>query len=281
MDQYNNLIAASTSSYASYSLSVALEHIAKIGYNQVEIAAIVNLIEHIKQENLTEKEANRVYSLLDRNGLKTIAFSAHLPLSQKDAVSKFKPRMDFAKAIGASIVNTNAGSVSQLTSFLHNMEELVKYAEEIDISIGLETHGDIINYGMSAVQTIKQFGSKRVILNYDFGNVFTSSAAKIDPANDFDNIANLVGHLHLKDIIKRNNFWYMCTIGDGLINYSKILNRIKKLPEPIPVTIEIPLCLKLNKNAEPIVIDKIIKLDLIDEILRNSLSYVRKNFLKN
>ncbi len=276
MDQYSNLIAASTSSYASYSLPVALEHIAKIGYNQVEIAAIVNLIEHIKQENLTEKKVNRVYYLLKRNGLKTIAFSAHLSLSQKDAVSKFKPRMDFAKAIGASIINTNAGPVSQLTSFLQNMEELVKYAEEIDISIGLETHGDIINYGMSAVQTVKQFGSKRVILNYDFGNVFTSSVAKIDPANDFNNIANLVGHIHLKDIIKRNNFWYMCTIGDGLINYSKILNRIKKLPKPIPVTIEIPLCLKLNKNAEPIVIDKIIKLDLIDKVLRNSLSYVRK-----
>ena len=56
MNQYNELIAASTSSYANYSLPVALEHIAKIGYKQVEIAAIVNLVEHIKQEDLTEKQ---------------------------------------------------------------------------------------------------------------------------------------------------------------------------------------------------------------------------------
>ena len=277
MNQYNELIAASTSSYANYSLPVALEHVAKIGYKQVEIAAIVNLVEHIKQEDLTEKQANRVLNLLNQNGLKTTALSAHLPLTGKDAVTKFKLRMDFAKSIGASIANTNAGPVSQIASFLKNMEELVSYAEEIKIMIGLETHGDIINHGKSAVQVIKQFESKQVILNYDFANVFTNSFGKVDPADDFNDIIDLVGHMHIKDITKRNNFYYMCTIGEGLINYNKILNIVKQSHKTIPVTIEIPLCLKLNKNAKAIVMDKIIKLDLVDEILENSLKYVRKN----
>jgi len=281
MNQYNELIAASTSSYANYSLPVALEHIAKIGYKQVEIAAIVNLVEHIKQEDLTEKQANRVRNLLNQNGLKTTALSAHLPLSQKDAVTKFKLRMDFAKSIGASIANTNAGPVSQIASFLKNMEELVSYAEEIKIMIGLETHGDIINHGKSAVQAIKQFASKQIILNYDFANVFTNSFGKVDPADDFNNIADLVGHMHIKDIIKRNNFYYMCTIGEGLINYNKILNIVRQLHKPIHITIEIPLCLELNKDAKAKVMDKIIKLDLVDEVLGNSLKYVRKNLFKN
>jgi len=65
MNQYNGVIAASTSSYSNYSLPVALEHIAKIGYKQVEIAAIVNLAEHIRQEDLTKKQANKVRNLLN------------------------------------------------------------------------------------------------------------------------------------------------------------------------------------------------------------------------
>ena len=147
--------------------------------------------------------------------------------------------------------------------------------------IGLETHGDIINHGKSAVQAIKQFASKQVILNYDFANVFTNSFGKVNPADDFNNISDLVGHMHIKDIIKRNNFYYMCKIGEGLINYNEILNIVKQLHKQIPITIEIPLCLELNKNAKAKVMDKIIKLDFIDEVLGNSLKYVRKNLFKN
>ena len=73
----------------------------------------------------------------------------------------------------------------------------------------------------------------------------------------------------------------MCTIGEGLINYNKILNIVKQLHKQIPITIEIPLCLELNKNAKAKVMDKIIKLDFIDEVLGNSLKYVRKNLFKN
>lgn len=46
------------------------------------------------------------------------------------------------------------------------MEILVRRAEEIDIVIGLETHGDIVSHGAAALEAVGRFGP-RVILNYD------------------------------------------------------------------------------------------------------------------
>lgn len=276
MKRYLELLAANTSAYGGYGLAVALEHIASLGYKKVEIAAMFGLIEHITQDQFTPKEAARVKTLMNQNGLKSTAFSAHLFLNRPDAVELFLPRMDFAKEIGASIINTKAGAPSGLEQFFRNMEQLIKHAEKIDIIIGLETHGDIVNHGSAAVQAVRYFRTNRVILNYDFGNVLINSRGKVDPAADFEAITDQVGHLHLKDAVKENNRWRWTSIGQGAIDYQGIFAGIKRLPDPLPLTVDLPLSIVLNENAEAKPVDHFLSLAEIDAIMKDSFQYINR-----
>lgn len=276
MDRYLELLAANTSAYGGYDLPTALEHIASLGYERVEIAAMYGLIEHISQDRLTLQEAAKVKIIMNQNGLRSTAFSAHLFLNRPDAVELFLPRMDFAKEIGASIINTKAGAPSELNQFLRNMEELIHHAEKIDIKIGLETHGDIVNHGKSAVAAVQRFQTDRVILNYDFGNVLINSREKTDPAVDFKSVIDYVGHLHLKDAVKKNNSWRWTSIGQGTINYQEILTGIKKLPNPLPLTVDLPLSIILNDDAQAKPAEHLLSLEEIDIIMKDSLQFITR-----
>lgn len=271
MDRYLELLAANTSAYGGYDLNVALEHIASLGYKRVEIAAIYGLTEHITQNQLTSQEALKVKTIMNQNGLKSTAFSAHLFLNRPDAVELFLPRMDFAKEIGASIINTKAGAPSGLDQFLRNMEQLIRHAEKIGIIIGLETHGDIVDHGNSAVEAVQRFRTDRVILNYDFGNVLINSRGKIDPAADFNLIMDQVGHLHLKDAVKENAIWRWTSIGQGTIDYPSIFTGIKKLSNPLPLTVDLPLSLVQNDGAPAKPIEHYLSLAEIDTVMKDSL----------
>ncbi len=274
MDRYLELLAANTSAYGGYDLNVALEHIASLGYHRVEIAAMYGLTEHISQNQLTPKEALKVKTIMKQNGLKNTAFSAHLFLNRPDAVELFLPRMDFAKEIGASIINTKAGAPSGLEQFLRNMEQLIRHAEKIDIIIGLETHGDIVNHGKLAAEAVQRFQSNQVILNYDFGNVLINSRGETDPAADFELITDQVGHLHLKDAVKGNTLWRWTSIGQGAIDYQKILTGIKQLPHPLPLTVDLPLSIVLDDNAEAKPLQHFLSLAEIDCIMKDSFQFI-------
>lgn len=69
---------------------------------------------------LTKRELYRINQLLEQNGLSNTAFSGHIFISNKNTVDIFKPRMEFAKAIGAKIINTKAGPISEIKSIYEN-----------------------------------------------------------------------------------------------------------------------------------------------------------------
>lgn len=283
MPDYKEIIAISTSSYAGYSLPVALEHILKIGFKQVEIAATSGQVEHVSSNDFNEKGANRINQLLEQNGLSNTAFSGHIFISNKNAVDVFKPRMEFTKAIGAKIINTKAGPISEIKSFYKNLEKLVEFAEEIKIKIGLETSADIVHDGVSGLDVIEKFSSDFLVLTYDCGNVFVNSGGRVDPAVEFEKISDLIGHIHLKDVLKENgtdDFWKMCAVGDGMVNYDQILKHLRQLKNPISTTIELPFCIKMHESGKVKILSDYMQLFEIDKILKKSYRYVL-NVLSN
>jgi len=282
LPDYKEIIAISTSSYAGYSLPVALEHIMKIGFKQVEIAATSGQVEHVSSNDFNEKGANRVNQLLEQNGLSNTAFSGHIFISNKNAVDVFKPRMEFTKAIGAKIINTKAGPISEIKSFYKNLEKLVKFAEEIKIKIGLETSADIVHDGASGLDIIEKFSSDFLILTYDCGNVFVNSGGRVDPAIEFEKNVDLFGHVHLKDVLKDNgtDFWKMCAVGDGMVNYDQILKYLQLLKNPISTTIELPFCIKMHQSGKVKILSDYMPLFEIDKILNKSYHYVLNTLSK-
>ena len=279
MTGYKKLLAANTSGYGGYDLRTALEHIAALGYPCVEIAAMAGLVEHVRQVQMTSREVRNVRSLLDDFGLHTNAFSAHLFLNRPGAAEMFLPRMDFAREIGASIINTKAGKADGLDTFLKNMGRLIRHAEEIGIVIGLETHGDIVDHGADAVEAIRGFDSKHVVLNYDFGNVYQNSIQSVDPADDFETAFPVVGHLHLKDLVLDGETWRMCPIGAGSIDYDRIFSFLGTLSGAIPLTVDLPLNLIISTNYPVRVMHRPLEIEEIDRVLRESLNFISEKLL--
>ena len=270
--------AANTSAYAGYDLEVAVAHIAAIGYRRVEIAAMVGIVEHVTQDRLTMEEAKRIRGLLREHGLETVAFSAHLFLAQEGAAELFLPRLEFAKELGAEIVNTKAGDPACMSTFLRNMEVLLARAEKLGIKIGLETHGDIVTHGRAAVEAVARFRNPHLILNYDFGNVLVNSRGTVDPAEDFAAIAAEVGHLHFKDVLLTEDGWQMVAIGAGMIDFEKVFATMRRLPRAVPATVDLPLGIVLTREAQVRLLEAPRSLAEIDGILRASLEFIETKY---
>lgn len=231
---------------------------------------------------LTKRGANRINQLLGQNGLSNTAFSGHILISNINAVDIFKPRMEFTKAIGAKIINTKAGPISEIKSFYKNLEKLIEFAEEIKIKIGLETSADIVHDVASGLDIIKKFSSDFLILTYDCGNVFVNFGGNVDPAVEFEKNVDLFGHVHLKDVLKENgtNFWKMCAVGDGMVNYGQILKYLQLLKNPISTTIELPFCIKMHESGKVKISGDYMQLFEIDKILKKSYHYVLNTLSK-
>lgn len=117
------------------------------------------------------------------------------------------------------------------------------------------------------MEAVRRFRSERVLLNYDFGNVLINSRGAVDPADDFSEIKDGIGHLHLKDVLRIDGMWQWTAIGEGTINYAAIWARLKELPTPLPMTVDLPLNLVQRDGAPAEPRADLLSLSEIDSIM--------------
>jgi len=79
--------------------------------------------------------------LLGPQGLACFAFSSHIDLGIPEADRIFARRMDFAGALGAKVINTNAARRDRAETFFRNIEVLAAHAERLNMIIALENPG--------------------------------------------------------------------------------------------------------------------------------------------
>ena len=103
--------------------------------------------------------------------------------------------MDFAAALGAKVINTNASLRSQATTFFRNIEALAAHAERLDLIIALENPGtgedSLFNLAQDGLDLVNRIGSPHVRLNYDAGNTVSHRPGEVNPALDAGGNARL------------------------------------------------------------------------------------------
>lgn len=180
----------------------------------------------------------------DQLRLKIISMGSHMDLGQTNAAAIIKKRMEFAKMIGAGTIITNASRNSHQMAFYKNMDKLIAYAEKTDLIIALENPGDgqdqLLGSGTEGIVVLERLGSDRVRLNYDFSNVFTYSKGKKHPEQELTMLLPYIGHLHLKNVKLQKGQWIVCGIGEGIIDYRRILRQFPALLN-VPMSIELPI----------------------------------------
>ena len=279
----NNPVLISTALFDGYNLATAIMEIAAVGADGVEVAFIEGYTEPFIEEDFNQTHAGEILFHLKKNNIPCLSFSAHMELTKENGTEIFKQRMIFARMLGADTIITNAAPHAKKSEFLAAIKELGQAAKSIGINIGLENPGDgkanVIDTAKQAGPIIDDIGLETVGLNYDFGNLISHCFEKVRPEEDYRFALPQTSHYHVKDVIRKGDIWEFSPIGEGMINYSKILSAIARDPRPLPVSLEIPLRLSRDADASPIRAKERVNLDHIRKVMKQSVTFVRRTMV--
>ena len=274
----SRILSISTAPYDGYEIPTALDSIAACGATHVEPAFIVGYTEPFDENTFTEKNAKQYAAWLKESGLGCFAFSSHIDLGRPGAERIFARRMDFARALGAKVINTNAALRDYQESFFRNIETLSEHAERLDMIIALENPGNgednLINVARDGLDLLGRIGSPYVALNYDAGNTVSHRPGQVDPAQDALDAMPACAHIHIKDVQSRPEGYFFVPLGEGQVGCATILKAMQARGD-LNLAIEVPLRLHRDAVAQPVRRDSRVALAEIEATLRRCLSFVQ------
>jgi sugar phosphate isomerase/epimerase len=276
------IVSVSAAPYDGYPLGAALDSLAACGVNYVEPAFIVGYTEPFTEEAFTPGAAAIYRRALESSGLLCHAFSAHMDLGLPDAAEIFLRRMDFARALGAEIINTNSCLRLRSARFYENIARLAAHGAEIGMTIGLENPGNgednLMNTAADGLALVRKLDHPNARLNFDPGNRVSQVDDGADPAEE--GILALAGcaHFHVKDVRHTDAGWFFVTPGEGDIRYPRVLSRIADMPD-LPISIEIPLRIHRGPDALPIRKAEPIPQGEIEASIQAGLAYVKAGLI--
>jgi len=274
----SRILSISTAPYDGYEFPAALDSIAACGAKHVEPAFIVGYTEPFDEEAFNEKNAKQYAAWLKQAGLACFAFSSHIDLGQPEADRIFARRMDFAAALGAKVINTNAAVRDYAESFFRNIETLAAHAARLDMIIALENPGNgednLFNLARDGLDLVERIGSPYVRLNYDAGNTVSHRPGQVDPALDALAAMPACAHVHIKDVQTRPEGYFFVPLAEGEVGCATILKAMRGR-EDLNLAIELPLRLHRNLAAQPVRRSSRVNLSEIEAALRRSLTFVQ------
>src|ERR1700730_4636693 len=280
----NRIISISAAPYDGNAFPATLDSIASCGAQYVEPAFIVGYTEPFDESSFRLSNVPQYTNWLKQSGLQCYAFSAHMDLGKSDSDTVFARRMDFARALGAKVINTNAANLINAEGFFRNIRVLATYAERLDMIIGLENPGNgednLFNLALDGLTLLERINSPHVQLNYDAGNTVSHRPGQADPAKDA--LVALPGcrHIHLKDVEAQADGYYFVPIGQGDVDCAGILQGLKSRPD-LNLAIEVPLRFHRDLTAQPRRNSARAEIFKIESALRQSLDFVRQQLAPN
>ena len=205
-----------------YALADALRIAAGLGFGRVEIASIGGMCEHVRPEEINGEYIAALAGALKREKLEAYAFAGHVDLTLEKGLNDFLKKMELAAGIGCRIINTNAGPVARMGDFRRNIKKVADKAERLGLTVGLESHGDIVGTAKDAAGLFRDINHPLIRMNYDFGNAYYYSGGTISVEEDILYASEFLAYVHIKDIrIDGANARYR-PIGEGDLNYPAI-----------------------------------------------------------
>jgi sugar phosphate isomerase/epimerase len=274
----DRIISVSTAPYDGYSFPKLLDSLASCGVRYVEPAFIVGYTEPFDEDAFNATEAKRYAGWLRESGIGCFALSSHIDLGAPHAERIFAQRMDFAAALGAKVINTNAALRTHAHAFFRNIERFVEHAERLGLIIALENPGtgedNLFNLASDGLELVNRIGSPYARLNYDAGNTVSHRPGQVNPALDALVAMPACAHVHLKDVQTRSDGYFFVPLGEGEVDCAAILQDLRKR-EGLNLSIELPLRLHRDRSAQPVRNDAPIPLEEIESSLRRSLLFVQ------
>jgi sugar phosphate isomerase/epimerase len=194
-----------------------------------------------------------VKDLCDKHNIKLSGLSSHTPLCKPEiSVEYLKLAIRWAADAGAPVVNTDEGPKPLWTSkeqdymlMTYTLKEASMVAERYGIKIGIEPHQQYSKSkeGLDSIYNLVK--SPAIGINYDTGNSYLAGTG--DTYEWLSHVNDRLVHLHAKDIdIKHSEAErgkvsgtpVGCACGDGVIDWKRVIDIIKKCPNDIVMSVE-------------------------------------------
>jgi L-ribulose-5-phosphate 3-epimerase len=230
-------LAAHTNSFHSYSADEAFAGIAEAGYRRVELSAVPGWTEHVDVHGDPAETRAR----LDAYGLTAVSISGHSDLTTRDGLEHGVAVVRWAERFGLPIVNTAIGGHAHVDesadAFMANIGTLADAAQAAGVVVALEIHGDLMATGAGSVPLLDRIGHPAVKVNYDTANVEHYGGVRAE--DDLPAIVDRVANVHLKDSRGGKGEWDFPAIGEGHVDFARVLEILRDAGYDGPCAVEI------------------------------------------
>ena len=221
-----NLLACRTASYGKFSES-AYAHLPTTGVHHVEIDAPA------------PDQVAGVKSRLEDHGLSASSLQCPVEIQYDDVDARLTPHLDAAAALGAGVlfVSVQAGELDKRVVY-ERLHRCGAKAAGYGITIGMETHPDLITNAAVAMETMRGVDHPNVRVNYDTANIHYYNR-DVDHVDEMEKVIDYIGSMHLKDTDGQYKTWCFPTFGVGIVDFKKVFDRLNAHGFHGPFTMEI------------------------------------------
>jgi sugar phosphate isomerase/epimerase len=246
----------STNAFKKFSLTEAIEKIARLGYKGVEI---LGDRPHLYPPDFDRPQINQFNEVIAAHKLKITNLNSFTLFAVGDTylpswIEPDKARREIrirhtldslkiAKQIGCPVISIPPGGPlngldrqKAMTLFYQGLEQVVPLAEELGIMILVEPEPDLmIETSGQFREFIKDVQSKSIGLNFDIGHFFCVGE---DPRQAFEELFQWVGHVHLEDIASSREHNHLIA-GRGAIEFKEIFTSMVQLGYKGDISLEL------------------------------------------
>jgi L-ribulose-5-phosphate 3-epimerase len=231
-----NPLAAHTNCFHGYDLDDALRGIADAGFRHVELTSVPGWDEQVRLNGSSDLRKS-----LEQYGLTPVSLSGHSELTTKEGLEHGVKAVRWSGEFGIPIVNTYVGGHGSEgedeEAFLANIDALADAADEAGVTVAIEIHGELFGSGELGAAMLEKIGRDSIRINYDTANCeFYGGVKAVD---DLPKVTSLVPHVHLKDTMGGKGAWNFPAIGDGSVDFPRVLEIMRDARYEGPYSVEI------------------------------------------
>jgi L-ribulose-5-phosphate 3-epimerase len=226
--------------FKPYSLEEALRGLAEAGFENVEIGAVKDFLEHLDPDRLGPAEIGEAKKLLDGFGLRCVSMSGHAQLHTEEGLGRLRRVLGAGRELGISVLNTFTGDAEgagEVAAFERNAGALADEAEAAGIRLCIETDSNLMPTADIGMQLLDRIGHDWIQINYDPGNVVYHAGVR--PEADIKTALGRIGHVHLKDKRGGKGVLDFPPLGEGELDLVSMLCDLRSVGFSGPVSMEI------------------------------------------
>jgi sugar phosphate isomerase/epimerase len=270
-------LSFSTNAFVRFTVTEAIETIAKAGYSGVELLADVP---HLYPFSTTGPDLERIAVCLEKNRVLPANINANNaagyygakfwepvfepslanpePEARKWRVGFTKKCIDMAEFLSCRNVSVTSGRMvpgvrpeKSLALLRQSLLEIVEYASAKHVRVGMEYEpGLLVECAGELEVLIGEIGSGNFGANLDLGHSYLAGELPLDVAR---RLGPRIFHLHLEDIAGRKH--YHLVPGDGDMDFQEIFRALHAIEYKGFVTVELYTCSEDPERAARQAID--------------------------